>query len=603
MRRAAPLVGLLALAALAGAPATSAEEKFAVAAAVDPRTGLTDTEPISLVITIEGSDRPDVATPRLPAMRNLRVVSGPSVSTQTSFEIVNFQARQTSRVTLAYTLMADKPGAAEIPSIALTVSGSVYRTAPIRLDVGIGPTGPAPPGTARAAPDAEAGEGGEMFLRASLSRAEVYAGEPVVLEVTLYTRWQFSELRWTQLAPLAGFWSEDIRVDAEAEARREEIEGATYVAYPLLRKILVPTVAGPAGIEPYAVEVSVPVRSRDPIADFFGRRARPVLRKSRPVALDVKPLPEAGKPASFGGAVGTFKVTVAADRAEARVNDAVALKVVVEGEGSLQGVPAPHLDPPADLKVYDPKSDESTVVRAGRLVSRKSWEWVVVPLAPGAMTIPPVRFAYFDPKAGAYREIGADPIALTVRRGEAPETPTARTEVRAQRREVGWIKTGGGSLATGASPLHARPLGIALLVAPLAGLPLAVAWGRRRARLRGDRGLVRARRAAARARRGLREAERMLSSADAEAFHGRAGRALVEYVADRFDRSAEGLTYDVAEDLLAARGVDPEIRRRFRACLEACDFARFVPGAGDTARREQTLREARAVVDLLEKAS
>jgi hypothetical protein len=251
--------------------------------------------------------------------------------------------------------------------------------------------------------------------------------------------------------------------------------------------------------------------------------------------------------------------------------------------------------------VYDPKSEESTSVRDGKLVSRKSWEWVVVPLAPGALKLPPARFAYFDPKAGAYREVGGEAIVLTVERGEAPEVPLGRTDVRAQRREVGWIKTAAGPVATSAAPLHARPLGAVLLLAPLAALPIVVGWGRRRARLAGNRGLRRARKAAARARRGLNEAERLLGSADAEAFHGRAGRALVEYVADRFDRSAQGLTYDVAEDLLASRGVDAEVRRRFRTCLEGCDFARFVPGNDAVDGRRETLREARAVLDLLEK--
>ena len=74
----------------------------------------------------------------------------------------------------------------------------------------------------------------------------------------------------------------------------------------------------------------------------------------------------------------------------------------------------------------------------------------------------------------------------------------------------------------------------------------------------------------------------------------------MSYVADRFDRSAAGLTYDAADDLLASHGVEEELRGRFRRCLEACDFARFVPSSGSADRRSEILAQAEVLVDELE---
>jgi hypothetical protein len=85
-------------------------------------------------------------------------------------------------------------------------------------------------------------------------------------------------------------------------------------------------------------------------------------------------------------------------------------------------------------------------------------------------------------------------------------------------------------------------------------------------------------------------------------FHEEVGRALVEYIADRFNRSAAGLTYETADDLLASKGLDAELRRRFRSCLERCDFARFVPSGTRSEGREEVLREAREVMEGLERA-
>ena len=79
-------------------------------------------------------------------------------------------------------------------------------------------------------------------------------------------------------------------------------------------------------------------------------------------------------------------------------------------------------------------------------------------------------------------------------------------------------------------------------------------------------------------------------------------RALVEYIADRFNRSGSGLTYDLADDLLASSRVDPEVRNRVRSTLETCDFARYVPTSAEPGRKAQVLKEASKLVDLLEKA-
>ena len=113
--------------------------------------------------------------------------------------------------------------------------------------------------------------------------------------------------------------------------------------------------------------------------------------------------------------------------------------------------------------------------------------------------------------------------------------------------------------------------------------------------------MARSRRAGSKARRLLRATRRRLDQADSATFHEEVARALVEYVADRFNRSPAGLTYEVADDLLGSSGVPQELRRRYRSCLETCDFARFVPAAGQSERREEVLRQATEIIGELER--
>jgi hypothetical protein len=235
--------------------------------------------------------------------------------------------------------------------------------------------------------------------------------------------------------------------------------------------------------------------------------------------------------------------------------------------------------------------------------SRKTWEWILVPLDPGQVELPKIRFPYFDPVAEKYRVAEANPILLAVDRGDSPADPTAiRSEIQMQRRDLAYIKPLRGQLSHGHLGTHQRKLFHALVTLPLLLTPLVVYLGRRRARLRKDLGLSRSRRAKTRARKGLQSARKAVVQLDAADFHERVARTLVEYVADRFNRSAAGMTYELADDLLASRNVEEELRRRYRSCLEQCDFARFVPASSQAERRIEVLDEAGEIVDRLEKA-
>jgi hypothetical protein len=318
--------------------------------------------------------------------------------------------------------------------------------------------------------------------------------------------------------------------------------------------------------------------------------------------LRVKALPASGRPPGFSGAVGTFKLRVALDREQTRVNDAVGLKAVVEGPGFLKLAGPPIVGAASEIKMLDPKITESFDAGRKQPTSRKTWEWILLPLVQGDLRLPEVRFEYFDPTEGAYRTARAELPTLVVERGETGDAPgRAHGEIQVQRRDIAFIKPLRGPLGERRATQE-RSLFVLALGLPLLWVPALIAAGRWRARLESDAGLARNRRARARARKRLATVRRRVEELDAATFHEEAGRALVEYVADRFDRSAAGLTYDMAEELLASRGVEPDLRRRFRNCLESCDFARFVPAANRADRRAELLDEATALVEALERA-
>jgi len=582
-------------------PAVAAD--YQVRAFVEPAGRITDTQTLRLVVEVQGDELVQVSVPQLPALDNLRIVGGPSTSQSSVFNFDGTTSRRLTTQQLIYTLLPGGPGPAEIPPIDVRVGSEVRRTEALRFEVEPGASGRPQP-SPESAPARGSDDDVPVFVGARLGSKEVWVGEPVDADVTLYTATRVTDLRLVEEPSFTNFWVEDAKPDAVAESYRTTIDGKVYNAYPIVRKVLVPTTPGSFNLKPYGVQIQVSRSTGDAFRDFFANAgARNVVRRTEPLQLVVKPLPEERRPEDFSGAVGSFTLDAVADRASARVNDAVALRATLEGTGFLKSAPVPALQATPDLKVFEPKITESSELRSGKLHSRKTWEWIVVPLTPGELRLPALRYPVFDPATASYEVLEGEPLVLTVERGEAvADESIARGDVRLERRDINFIKLLRGPLLDRKPRVHQRAWYVALLVLPAALGPVIVLAGRRHAHYRRDHGLARARRARARARRRLQAASHLAARSQDGSFHEDVARALVDYLADRFDRAPSGLTYDVADDLLASRGVSAEVRRRLRTCLETCDFARYVSTPDDPQRREQIYRESSAVVDEIEKA-
>jgi hypothetical protein len=602
-----PLLAAACLLALS--PALAAADDVHVTASVLPHGTISDTTQVRLVIRIEGSSIPDVASPKLPAMKNLRLTGGPSTARNSSYSFDNGRISSSTALSLTYFLVPAGIGQAEIPPFEVKVGDTTFRTEALRFNVEAGRSGPAPPGS-RSSPQDDQGDeegGGEpvdVFLQAKLRSGSVWSGQPVLLDVTLFAATQVSGFSWTDMPSLPGLWVEDIKVEPDRDHTIVTMNGRRYAAYPVARKLLIPTGSGPLTIPSYTAQIQVRRPVRDPFASFFALSgAMNVVRRTAPLKLDVKPLPETGRPDDFSGAVGSFRMKVSADRDTVDLGDAFAVRVTVEGNGSLQSATAPKLTAPPDVKVYDPKTLETSAVGADHMGAKKAWEWAVVPLAPGSIKVPSPVFSYFDPASGGYRQLAGDLPVLTVNRGAGGQDAiAARGAVQANTKDIAFLKMLRGPLELEKPPLHKRAWFVALLVLPLVAMPTGIALGRRRERYLTDHGFARARRAARTAAKRLERAAQRAQSSPTEFYEEVAG-ALVAYVADRANRSASGLTYDQLDGILAARGVREEPRRRLRACLETCDFARFVPDSGKPQAVSDLVSEARSILRTLEEVA
>ena len=125
---------------------------------------------------------------------------------------------------------------------------------------------------------------------------------------------------------------------------------------------------------------------------------------------------------------------------------------------------------------------------------------------------------------------------------------------------------------------------------PVLALLGGLGWKKRSDKLRGDIAYARRLRAA-------RDARKFLSAATN---YDEVQHALQNYLGDRLNIPAGGITASVVEEQLLPRGVSSELAASLKGCFESCDTARFAGGSGGTTLAA-TREEVERLIDDLEK--
>jgi hypothetical protein len=285
------------------------------------------------------------------------------------------------------------------------------------------------------------------------------------------------------------------------------------------------------------------------------------------VEVRVDPIPGPGRPEGWNGLVGPVQVQAIAEPQSLTLGGSVRISVQVRGRGNLW-----ILDPPLGESAIEggevfPRPAELALDEGQRLGVRRFFRYQIVPRRSGRLTIPALRFPYYDPARGRFGEAATAPLEIRVAPRPAvdslPLTPTGGAE-RDRRRN--------GSAPTGDSTLR-WIVGAATVVA---GLSLLGVFGWRRGRVHSWKAVERA----------LAAARSEADAGDPLAESRELARALRAALAHAAPRLA-----DLAPAALrsaAARpppGVDGPLLREIAEQLEALDWIRFSGELGHPDRR------------------
>ena len=545
-----------------------------------------------------------------PSFEGFNVVGGPFTSTSSSIQVVNGSVTRSTRISYTFAVQAIREGTFRIGAASLTVDGNKVSSEPFEVKVlpddgssaASGGGVNSSQGQGQQSTSDPQVNGKDLFLRCIPSKKSVCVGEQVVLTYKLYTKVPVSSVSVSKMPSYAGFWTKDISDNSgKLKQSSEYVNGIEYTTAEIQKVIIVPQRSGNLTIDPMTMECIAQIRterssrrSMDPFEaffndPFFNNNITNVQKElsSQSLSIDVKSLPENGKPDSFAGAVGNYKFTSSIDKEELSTNEAVTITFTVSGSGNIELLQMPEPVFPPDFEVYDPKITTNVDASSQGMTGTKKAEYLAIPRRAGSFSIQPVEFTFFNPSTGTYQTLLSEPYELSVRKGKDSDGDgggvyaSNQEDIKYLGSDVRHIMNDGAKLKPKHSSFFASSVYFAILLGLLVVFIALLFILKKRAEMAKDTAANRNRKADKVARGRLKNAYQHLKAKDQEKFYVEMSQALWGYIADKLGIERSKLSMETVSETMKANNVPDELTQQFVDTLNSCEFARFAPGSAE----------------------
>lgn len=539
-----------------------------------------------------------------PDFKGFEVIYGPATSSQSSFQMINGRTSQSSSIIYTYVLLAGNSGTFTIGSASVQVDGKTVKSKPVQVRVlsgGAGGAGGSSNGgssngggnyggsQSSSAPSASSSNisAKDLFMTATASRTSVHEQEAILLTYKIYTLVDLTQLDG-KLPTLDGFQIQEIPLPRTKEFSIEQYNGRNYRTVTWSQYLLFPQKSGKLTIPSITYEGVVITRNRnlDPIEAFFNGQSgySEVKRKitTPTLTINVSPLPN--KPEGFSGAVGKFSVSSSISTKEVDANEAVTLKISVQGSGNMKLISTPEVQFPKDFETYDAKVNDNFQLTRSGLSGSKDFEYLFVPRHPGTYEIPASEFIYFDTESRSYKTIKTEAYTLKVNKGKGGAGQSVsnysgqQQDVQQLNQDIRFIKKGDVDLHQPGDTFFGTWKCWAAYILPFLLFVIAMVLGRKQMKANANVAHLRGKKANKVALKRMKTAKKLLDAHDTGKFYDEVLRALWGYVGDKFNMSQESLNKENIEQSLTSRQVPDEQIQQFMKVLNDCEFARYAPG-------------------------
>lgn len=551
--------------------------------------GINERLRVDFTMNIDG----DNFTPPNFELSGFRIVGGPSQMVSQSW--VN--GRGTFNKSYSYVLMPLKKGNLVLKQATIEYNGQIYKTAPVKVNVGEAVDEQYDPysNPRRQNQRAVTAVGKEgVHLVAEISNPNPYLNEPITIQYKIYVNSRTSVAGWRESAKpkYENFWSQSESIDADdLKVINTTFKGESYRMAVLRRTVLYPQKAGNLVIEPLTLDVEVEVPTGR--VDLFGE-AEKVIQNKRVSAgskvINVKALPEAGKPADFTGAVGKFELIVLPSATTSQNGESIDLVVSVSGKGNLKLFDLPKPETPPALELYEPEHVENVTTTIAGMTGSISDKYTVVPQSKGNYSIKPIRFSYFDLESKSYKTLSSQNIEIKVL-NDPSATISSKNSSKASGKQAvevsksfAYIKQKTNLKPVESDGFLGSGLFYSLLFLPLIAIPLLVFVRKRKEAQEADVAGNKLKRTSALAKKYLSEAKLHLNNK--EQFYIALEKAMHNFLKAKLNIETSEMSKERITEILLSRKANSETVSQFIVLTENCEFARYAPSTSDTIQND-----------------
>lgn len=344
-------------------------------------------EQLQLTLKISGDKLDRIAAPTAPSVAGLiyrNVLSSSSSSTS----IINGRVSSERAQTFTYIYNPGKVGKFVLPGFKLRIGNRDYSTPPITVEVVKSPSSPTPQNN----PDpfvnpfaydysgSYRGSGDSRIVALPQSQT-VYKGEPAIVSYYLYTNQWVGSYNLESEKDYEGYGKSVYEQPTTLNYEDINQGGERYKRALIKRIALYPQSTG---------RLQVPTLTGTLRLLDYGYLNKSV--QSSAAYLDVKPLP-AGAPASFTGAVGSFRVSQSLSSTQTNLGAAITCTVKITGKGNFSQFTAPAYPKQAKFQISSPMVQDqlSTGIAGSRTIY-----YTILPQETGELTLALIQFSWFD---------------------------------------------------------------------------------------------------------------------------------------------------------------------------------------------------------------
>ena len=510
-----------------------------------------------------------------PNFEGFRVIAGPSQQISQSW----INGRSSFEKIYSYFLLPLQKGNLVIKQAVIEFNGQLYKTAPIRVTV----TNPVQQQADPNDPNApQISADNNIYLVADISKTNPYINEPITVVYKLYFSYNIGITNWRELdkPKYNDFWSQNIDIK-QLVAEEGMFKGQRYRFVTLRKTVLYPQKSGRLKIEPLALDIDVqlPTNRRD----MFGRVI--ITEGNKRVSagtktITVKPLPEAGKPEGFTGAVGNFDFKVTPTKTNLKNGESLDLVVSVSGKGNLKLFDLPKPVAPNALEMYDAVHKEQVNTGLSGMTGKIVDSYTIVPQYKGKYPIKPMQFSYFDLGSGTYKTISSEEIVINVLDGpsanQAVDSTNGGNKNKIEKLEqFKFIKLKTELVSSKRHDFFGSLWYYLLLLLPFIALPILVLLRKRKEALDGDVTGNRIRMNNRLAKKYLSEAKKQINNK--EPFYVALEKAMHNFLKAKLSIETSEMSKEKISEILLSRNANNATVSQFINLTVNCELARYAP--------------------------